>query len=195
MTMARGKKTFYQCVACVCLTFGTTFWLLRSLRYFGSWWVWWLYRLHYQLNNINLLDFRKWLVYKDFILKDTKLLVQLPWPSRKHNTIFISSISNLVFLTCSILSAKSDPLVCVDLVFWKELNKCFLYFFLKSLFFAMLGIPSTPLFCWLKWTALCKLSKSCPLLTKILPLRWYLKSKCTWTVHVLVVATECIQFL
>ena len=25
MTIARGKKTFYECVACVCLTFGTIF--------------------------------------------------------------------------------------------------------------------------------------------------------------------------
>ena len=33
---------------------------------------------------------------------------------------------------------------------WKELNKCFWYFFLKSLFFVILGILSTPLFSWLK---------------------------------------------
>ena len=64
------------------------------------------------------LDFRKWLVYKDFVLEDTKLLAYLSWPSRKQFTIFISSNSNLVFLTFSILSAKTDPIVCVDLVFW-----------------------------------------------------------------------------
>ena len=122
------------------------------------------------------LAFRKRLVYKDFILKNTKFLVYLPWPSRKQSKIFISFNSNLVFLTCSILSAKTDQLVCVDLVFWKQLNKYFLNFFLKSLFFAMLGILSTPLFCWLKWTAPCKLSKICPLLRTIVPLRWYLKS-------------------
>ena len=39
-----------------------------------------------------------------------------------------------------------QTVVCVILVFWKELNKCFLKFFLKSLFFAMLGILPTPLF-------------------------------------------------
>ena len=121
------------------------------------------------------LEFRKWLNDKDVILKDT-ILLYLPWPSRKQCTIFISSNSNLVFLTCSILSANTDPQVCVDLVFWKELNICLLYFFLKNLFFAMLGILSTPLCCWLKWTALCKLSKSCPLLRTILPLKRYLKS-------------------
>ena len=62
------------------------------------------------------------------------------------------------------------------MVFWKELNKCFLYFFLKSLFFAMLGILSTPPFCWLNWTALCNLSKKCPLLITILTLKRYLKN-------------------
>ena len=98
-------------------------------------------------------EFGKRLVYKDFILRETKLLVQLPRLSRKQSTIFISSFSNLVFLTRSTLSANTYPLVCVDLVFWKELNKCFLYFLLKSLFSAMLGILSTPLFWWLKWTA------------------------------------------
>ena len=139
------------------------------------------------------LEFKKWLAYQDFILKDTKLLVKLAWPSRKESTIFISSFLNLVLLTCSFLSGKTDPLVCVDLVFWKELNNCFLYFFLESLVFAMLGILSTPQFWWLKWTALCKLSKSCPLLRRILPLKWYLQS--VYKQSVLVVEKESIQFL
>ena len=119
------------------------------------------------------LEFKKRLVYKDFILKDTKLLVKLPRPSRKHSTFFISTNSSLLFLNCSILSAKTDSLVCIDLVFWKELNKCFLYFFLKTLFFPMLGVLSTPLFWWLNWTALCTLSKSFPF---FLPLQRYLRS-------------------
>ena len=34
-----------------------------------------------------------------------------------------------IFLLPSILSAKVDPLVCVDLVFCKQLNKGFSYFF------------------------------------------------------------------
>ena len=153
-----------------------SFWLLLSSWHLGSWWVWWLY--HFTANwfiQISL-EFRKRLDYKDFILKDTPLLVKLPWPSRKQSTVFISSKSNLVLSTCSILSTNTDPLFCVYLVFWKELNKCFFNLFLKSLFFAMLGILSTPLFCWLKWTALCKLSKSCPLLRTILSLKRYLKS-------------------
>ena len=77
----------------------------------------------------NSFEFRKWLVYKDFILKDTKLQSYLPWPSRKQTTIFICSNSNLDSLICSFLSANTDPLVCVVFVFWNELNKCFLYFF------------------------------------------------------------------
>ena len=106
------------------------------------------------------LEFRKWLVYKVLILKDTKQLSKVPWRSRKQSTNFISSNSNIVFLTFSILSANTEPLVCVVFVFWKELNKCFLYFFLSSLFFAMLGILSTPLFLWLNSTARCTLSNT-----------------------------------
>ena len=74
------------------------------------------------------LEFWKWLVYKDFILKDTKLLVKIPWSSREQSTIFTSSISRFVFLISSILSDPLvcvDPLECVNLVLWKELNNCF----------------------------------------------------------------------
>ena len=63
---------------------------------------------------------------------------------------FLNSSSFFVFLTCWNLCAKTDPLVCVGFVFWKELFNCFLYFFLKGLFHAMLGEMSTPLFLWLK---------------------------------------------
>ena len=122
------------------------------------------------------LAFRKWLVYKDFILKYTKLLSKLPWPSRRQSTIFINSSSNLIFLTFSILSAKTEPLVCVVFVFWRELNKWFLYFFPKSLCFAMLGILSTALFIWLKSTARCTLSNTCPLFAITFPLNRYLNS-------------------
>ena len=122
------------------------------------------------------LVFKKWLVCKDFILKDTKLLSKLPWPSKKQSTILIKSNSNLVFLAFSMLSANTDSPVCVDLVFWKELNKSFLNFFLKSLFFAMLGILSTPLFLWLKSTARCTLSNTGPLFAIIFPLNRYLNS-------------------
>ena len=86
------------------------------------------------------------------------------------------SVSNLAFLTCSILFAKTDPLVRIDLVFWKELNKCLLHFLLNSVFFAMQVILSNLLFWRLKWFTLCILSKVCPLLTTSLPLNWYSKS-------------------
>ena len=122
------------------------------------------------------LDLRKWLIYKDFNLIDTKLLSKLPWSSRKQSTIFIRSNSNLVFLTFSNLTANTEPQVCVVFVFWKELNKCFLYFFLKSLFFAVLGILSTPLILWLKSTARCTLSNTCPLFAITFPWNRYLKS-------------------
>ena len=122
------------------------------------------------------LEFRKWLVYKVFSLKDSELLSKLPLPSKKQSTIFISSNSKLVFLPCSILSANIESLVCVVLVFWKELNKCFSYFFLKRLFFAMRGILSTPLLLWLKSTARSTLSNTCPLFAINFPLNRYLNS-------------------
>ena len=45
----------------------------------------------------NSLEFRKWLVYIDFILKYKKLLVKLPGPSTKQSTIFISYFQNYSF--------------------------------------------------------------------------------------------------
>ena len=172
-----GVKKFFKSVWRVFVSqLVQSFWLLLSLWHLDSWWVCWLYHLHYQLIYTNLFEFRKWLVYKDSVLRDTKLPSKLPWPSRKQSTIFISSSSNLVFLTFSILSANTEPLVCVVFVLWKELNKCFLYFFLKSLFFAMLGILSTPLFLWLKSTARSTLSNTCPLFAITFPLNRYLNS-------------------
>ena len=121
------------------------------------------------------LEFTKRLVHKDFILKDTNLLVKLPWQSRQQSTIFISSNLNLVFLTCSVLCAKTDPLVFRRFSPLVGAQEIFLYFFLKNLFFSKLGVLSTPLCWWLKWTAFCILLKSCSLLTTILPLERYLE--------------------
>ena len=61
---------------------------------------------------------------------------------KKTIYIFISSNSSLVFLTFSNLSAKIDPLVCVDLVFWKELKKCFFFYFFPNCLFSR---------CWAFW--------------------------------------------
>ena len=144
------------------------FWLLRFLWQSGSWWVSWLYKLHYQLIYTKIFG-----VQKMVSLQSTSIVIMIIW---KKYTIFIISNSNLSFSTCSILCAETGPLVRVDLVVWKELTKWFLYFLLKILYFATLGFLSTPLFRWLKWTALCTISKSCPVLTIILPLKRFLKS-------------------
>ena len=171
MMMVWGEKILYECVACVCFAFSTIFLVIAFFMALGF------------LKGVMILSFAlpidlnksRWNSENGQCTKVTEILVWLPWPSREQSTFFISSNSKLLFSACSNLCANTDPLVGVNLVFWKELNKCFLYFFLRSLCFAMLGILSTPLFCWLKWTALCKLSKSCPLLTTILPLKQYLK--------------------
>ena len=122
------------------------------------------------------VKFRKCLVNEGDILKNTNLLQKIPWSSRKQWTFSILSNSDLVFLAFLLLSAKTYPLVCVDFVFWKELNKCFWYFLLMSLLFAMLGILSTPLFCWLERTALC------------------VYRECIQTINVLVVEIELVHF-
>ena len=79
MTIVRSKKIFDWCAACVCLTFGTIFLVIASFMALGivigvmtiS------FALPIDLYNFSL-DLRNWLVYKDFILKDTNLLVHLP---------------------------------------------------------------------------------------------------------------------
>ena len=50
MTTAGFRIIFYECVVCVCLTFGTIFLLIAFLWQLGFWWVWWPYHLRYQLN-------------------------------------------------------------------------------------------------------------------------------------------------
>ena len=104
-----------------------SFFLLRSLWQLVSWWVWRLYHLQHQLIYARLFGFKKMRNVQRLYIKHTKLLVKLPWPSRKKSSIFNSFNSNSLFSTCSILCAKTDQLACVDLDFWKELNKGFLY--------------------------------------------------------------------
>ena len=105
--------------------FVLSFCLKRSFCQLSSWWVWWLYHLPYQLIYKNFFRIQKKVSLQRFFLKGTKLVMWLPWPSRKQPTISISSNSNLVFLASSILSAKTDPLFCVDLVFGRSSTNVF----------------------------------------------------------------------
>ena len=98
----------------------------------------------------------------------------------------------LVFLNCSILSPNTDPLICVDLVVWKELNKCFLYFFLKS-FFGDAGHSVHSSFLLVEINYPLQIIKELSTLDNNFATEAVLK--CIQTVHVLVVETECIQFL
>ena len=95
MTTACGEFFFFRvsCVACVRLTLSTIFLVVAFFIAKDSWWVWWLYFLHYQLFYTNLFAIRKWLVYKHFIPKVSKLPVYLPWPSIKQKTIFLSVLT------------------------------------------------------------------------------------------------------
>ena len=77
--MAWAKMVFYECVACVCLTFGIIFLLIAFFVALGFLMGVMTISFALPIAFIQIsLEFRKWLVYKDFILKDTKLLVYLP---------------------------------------------------------------------------------------------------------------------
>ena len=69
------KRFFYECVVCVCLTFATIFFFIAFFMALGF--LMGVMTISFALP-IDLyrasLEVRKWLVYKDFILKDTKLL-------------------------------------------------------------------------------------------------------------------------
>ena len=79
-----GQKAFYEFVACFCLTFGTTFLLIAFLTAIGFLMsvMTISFALPIDLNKSLSLEFKKWLVYKDFDLKENKSLVLLPCPSR-----------------------------------------------------------------------------------------------------------------
>ena len=98
------------------------------------------------------LEFWKGIFYNDFIIKDTNLIVYLPWLSGKQSTFIISCISIIVFLTWSVLSTATDPLVCVNLVFWKERNKCSSTFSSRVSFSRCWAF--CPLFCFGGWKEL-----------------------------------------
>ena len=69
-----------------------------------------------------------------FCLRRYKTTGLITMTSRNQSTLFISSKSKLVFLTCSILTAESLPLVCVVSVFRQKLSKRILYFSRRASF-------------------------------------------------------------
>ena len=75
--MAWDKKIFYECVACVCFTFGTIFLVIAFSMAIGF--LVGVMTISYAQPIVIyktrwMLDIKKWLVFKDFIIKDTKLL-------------------------------------------------------------------------------------------------------------------------
>ena len=67
---------FYECVACVCLTFGTVFFVIASFMAieFSMRVMTVSFELPIDLYK-SLCKSENWLIYKVFILKDTKLLI------------------------------------------------------------------------------------------------------------------------
>ena len=119
-------------------------------------------------------EFWNWLFYKDFNLKDTKLLVQFPWPSRKQSTIYKSSNSNIVFLTSSLLSANTDLLLRPFSLSEGAQHICFVLFPQDSVFRdAVHSVNSSVLLVEMICTL--HIIKNCPLLTTISPMNWLFK--------------------
>ena len=76
MTTTWCKRFFYECVVCVCFSFATIFFFIAFLLALGF--LMGVMSTSFALPIFFIqisLEFRKWLVYKDFILKDTKLLL------------------------------------------------------------------------------------------------------------------------
>ena len=120
-------------------------------------------------------EFRKWLIHKVLIWK----ILNYKYSDHDHlgnNLDFLSVPIRIYCYNLFNFLIKNWFTSLRRLRLWKEPNECFLYFFLKSLFFAMLGILTTPLLWWLKCAALCTLAKSFPLLKTTLPLSRYLES-------------------
>ena len=52
--------------------------------------------------NQSSLDFRNWLIRKKFFLKETKLIVYLPWPSWRQSTLFCHF--EIEFILCNLFN-------------------------------------------------------------------------------------------
>ena len=111
----------------------------------------------------------------------------------KRSYCFHQFFWKLIFSTCSILSAITDPLVCVNVICLRELSKCFLYFFCRMSLFsdAWHSVHSSHLVGDMIWPL--------PIIKELSTLGNKIATelvveKCIQTVHVFVVETEYIRF-
>ena len=89
---------------------------------------------------------------------------------------------------------ETDIIFCVDLVFWKELKKCFLYFLSKNPFFRDAGHSVHSSVLVVKMNCPMHIIKEISTFDNKFATEAVLE-KCIQTVHVLLVETECTQFL
>ena len=194
MTTVWGRKTFHECVPCVCFTFGTIFLVIAFLMARGflmgvmtiNCTAKWIIKISFKFKNS--------LIYNVFIWKHTKLLVYLPWPSRKQSTSFISSNSNSVFLTCSFLSANTHWSTTLRRLGLLEGAQMFFVLFYQDSLFRDIGhfVHSSVLL--FEIDHLLQIIKELSTLDNNFATKFVL-GKCTQTVHMLAVETECVQFL
>ena len=80
---ALGWKCFLR-VSGMCLVL--SFWFLPSLWQLASWWVWWLFNLHYQLIHTNLFGVQKMVTLQRFHFKRYYITIIITMTIKK--TIF-----------------------------------------------------------------------------------------------------------
>ena len=192
--MAWCKKPFYECVACVCLTIGTFFLVIAFFMALGFLMgvLTKSFALPIDLYR-SLWISEKRLVYKDFILKDTKLLSKLPWPSRKQSTIPISSNSNLVFLLFqSFCKHWTIGLRCFCLL--KRAEQKFFVLFPQEPFFCNARHSVHSLISVIKVSCSLQVIKHLSTLCNIFSTESILE-KCIQAVHVLIGEAKCVQLV
>ena len=140
------------------------------------------------------LEFRKWLVYKHFILKDTKLLLQFPWLSRKQSTVFISCNSNLVFFNLFNSVCKHWFTSLSQFCLLEGAQQMFFVFIRQDYPFRDVGHSFHSSVLLVELNCPLQIIKALSTLDSNFATEGVL-GKCIQTVLVLVVETGCIQFL
>ena len=98
---------------------------------------------------------------KLFIEKLSWSLITSQQPS-KTQSISFNNCSYFEFCTLRTLSRNAEPTICVEPIFWLEHKKGHLNFLRNSLFFATLGLFSTPFHFKLWWTVRSNWVKTSP---------------------------------
>ena len=123
----------------------------------------------------NLFEIQKMVSLQNFHFKDTKLLSNYHDHLENNLQFLLVSYQMDSFWLFQFFLQTLNHCSALFLSFEKSWINAFCTFALRVSFFAVLGILSISLFLWLKWTARCTLSNTCPLFAITLQLSRYLK--------------------